>query len=370
MKSVIPTQLITSVEPDARHPGQIGREFRALLEAGMELKPSGEAKEDPVGMLLSAGYTPKYRVDLFGTRFYLTNTRQNPALRFFVAYVVQGRTPQPGGAIYPRIFYKDISLVWRCASHLLASEDDFWIGKGDVREVDRPGGTVLESVESTSDLPLECQAALESLNRRLSRIRFDENAPYLVLRLGAPGRIEPFSDFTAPRRIAASNPANLIHGGKSVAWFDKKNDPSSLRFAPGFEPDFDEGLIDRSSSTSAIYGGRLQRFRISSKNREIQYMFFAGPRHAWIIPPQALTTELSSFGVRTVDVLADEDLFVPGYEYHYFAEDADPEEHFTQIPEGFAGDPCPYDTDRADASAWLDALPVIREFRKKILRRA
>ena len=30
----------------------------------------------------------------------------------------------------------------------------------------------------------------------------------------------------------------------------------------------------------------------------------AGPQQAWVIPPQATTTELSSFGLRTVDVIA------------------------------------------------------------------
>jgi hypothetical protein len=87
----------------------------------------------------------------------------------------------------------------------------------------------------------------------------------------------------------------------------------------------------------------------------------------WIIPPQATTTELSSFGVRTIDVVADEDLSVRGFEYHYFDEDADSSEHFNQIPEGFAGELCEHDNDRADASAWLDPIPVIREFRRKVL---
>ena len=55
----------------------------------------------------------------------------------------------------------------------------------------------------------------------------------------------------------------------------------------------------------------------------------AGPRHAWIIPPQATTTELSTYGVRTVDVEADEDVFVPGFEYHFM----DGDHLHTQIPE-------------------------------------
>ncbi len=117
-----------------------------------------------------------------------------------------------------------------------------------------------------------------------------------------------------------------------------------------------------------MYGGKLQRFRILSRNRKVQYLFIAGPKHVWIIPPQATTTELSTYGVRTIDVVADEDLFVPGYEYHYFDETADESEHFSQIPEGFAGELSEHDNDRADASAWLDPIPVIREFRRKVLR--
>jgi hypothetical protein len=52
---------------------------------------------------------------------------------------------------------------------------------------------------------------------------------------------------------------------------------------------------------------------------------------------------------------------------HYFDETADASEHFSQIPEGFAGELSEHDNDRADASAWLDPIPVIREFRRKVL---
>ena len=63
----------------------------------------------------------------------------------------------------------------------------------------------------------------------------------------------------------------------------------------------------------------------------------AGPHQVWIIPPQATTRQLSSFGLRTVDVIADDDLFVPGYEYHYLDVTVDPPEFYSQIPKGFAG---------------------------------
>ena len=55
------------------------------------------------------------------------------------------------------------------------------------------------------------------------------------------------------------------------------------------------------------------------------------------VPPQALTTELSSFGVRTIDVEAADDLCVPAMEYHYLDDWEDPPVLYSQIPAGFAG---------------------------------
>ena len=72
--------------------------------------------------------------------------------------------------------------------------------------------------------------------------------------------------------------------------------------------------------------------------------------------------------MRTIDVIADEDLCCPGFEYHFLDESEDPPVMVSQIPEGFAGDPSEFDPSRADAAAWLDQLPVVREFRRKVLR--
>jgi hypothetical protein len=65
--------------------------------------------------------------------------------------------------------------------------------------------------------------------------------------------------------------------------------------------------------------------------------------------------------VRTVDVVADEDVFVPGYEYHYLEDGV----LYSQIPPGFAGAASDVDPTRADASPWLEKLPVIQEFRRR-----
>ena len=146
--------------------------------------------------------------------------------------------------------------------------------------------------------------------------------------------------------------------------------PGSLRFAPGYEPDFARGVVEVSRSHSRFYGGAIRKFRILSRNRRIQYQFVAAPRHAWIIPPQALTTDITPFGVRSIDVHAAEELCVPGYEYCYVDESTRPPTLHSQIPPGFAGAPSELDPARLDASAWIERLPVIREFRRKVLRRA
>jgi hypothetical protein len=366
MTSPIPTRIVPSVAPVDLTPRKVAHVFRQLVDSGSKILPAGEAKDDPAA-LLSAGYTPKYELSLFETRFFLTNVRQNPALRFFVAYVVQRHRRTGRTEIFPRIFYKDLSLVWRAASHVIATDGDFWIGKGDVKVLSRGGFEITECVESTTDLPFEMQTALETLNRRTRHALNDEEALYLLLRSAPSSRTAPYRDFAEPRRQAAADRRNLINGGRSIARFTRKNDPTSLQIVAGFEPDFVRGIVEVSELRSAMYGGKLQRFRILSRNRKVQYLFVAGPRHVWIIPPQATTTELSTYGVRTIDVVADEDLFVPGYEYHFFDENADESEHFSQIPEGFAGALCEHDNDRADASAWLDPIPVIREFRRKVL---
>jgi hypothetical protein len=346
-------------------PRQVAREFRRLLDEGMRLRPAGTAKTRP-RRLLAGTYAPRFRVELFDTVFYLSRLHQNEDLRFFVAYVVQA-SARGGLDAFPRIFYKDVSLVWRSASHCVRTEDENWIGKGEVRTVQQDGEPHEVSAEETTDLPLEIQDALEHFARQPGRIPHDERAITLVLRCGPSDRMDPYRDFLEPRRKARSDPRNLINGGESVAWFTRRNDPTSLRFEPGFEPDFGDGILETSASTSKLYHGAVERFRILSANRSIQYLFFAGLRHVWIIPPQATTTRLSSYGVRTIDVIADEHLCVPGYEYHFMDDSVEPAELVSQIPEGHAGAPSEFDESRADASKWLDQLPVVQEFRRRVL---
>ena len=360
---MLDTQIVTRVRPEGST-REIEREFRSLVEGGVRIRPAGTARKDPA-IFLGPGYLPRHAIRLFDTTYYLTDLREDPSwegmLRFFVAYV---HPSSDSREIYARLFSKDFSLVWRSPSHFIRSERENWMGKGDVRWVVENGEEMLATFEETTNLPLEIQAALDALTRG-GRPKRDLRAVGRILRQAPDHRLEPYEDFAAPRRRARSDPRNRIHRGRPVAWFTRKNDPTSLRFAPGFEPDFRRGVVERSRSGSRFYHGAIRKFRILSRNRRIQYLFVAAPRHAWIIPPQALTTEITSYGVRSIDVHADEELCVPGYEYH-FVDETTGQLH-SQIPEGFAGEPSELDPARVDASAWIERLPVIQRFRGEVL---
>jgi len=344
--------------PDCRA-APVRRRFRALLESGAQVRVAGKGKRDPEAFV--ARYAPRCAVDLFGATYFLGDYLYDEALGFFVGFFVPpaepGRAPD---AVYPRIFYKDSSLLWRVASHFIHDPEEYWVGKGDVRVEWVGEEEYVCSVEETTNLPFEVQAAFDTASRAGTRRR-DDDAIELVLRQAPSGRIEPYADFTRPRLENGGQ----INRGRPVARFKRKGDPASLSFAAGYEPDLGSGVVARSVSGSDYFGGDVAKFRVLSVNRKIQYMFFASPTHAWLNPPQALTQELSTYGVRLVDVHAHEDAFVPGYEYHEV--DADGRTLRSQIPEGYAGDPHPDDPHRSDASRWLDALAVVQEFRKRLL---
>jgi hypothetical protein len=359
----------SSVTPAPITPRAVAREFRALLDSGAVLEVAGQARAD-VQPLFAWGYRPRHRIDLFGNRFYLCELRENPDLRFFVTYVqpateVSRRRPH----LYTRLFYKDVSLIWRSASHFACSASGGWIGKGDVVEIEEDGALMLASDEATTDLPLELQPALDNVAQRAVRVRTDHLAPARVLRNAPEHRVRAYADFYAPLRQAAADPRQRINRGRPIAWFERTGDPTSLVFAPGFAPDFAGGVIEHTTSDSRLYDGRLDRYRILSTNRMVQYLFIAGPHQAWIIPPQATSQTLTSFGVRAVKVAFDDDLCVPGFEYHYLDTNVDPPVQVSQIPPGYAGTQAALDPARADASAWIERLPVVREFRRVVLRR-
>jgi hypothetical protein len=356
-----------SVEVSPLTPGEVAREFLDLTGDGRRIVCVGTAKRNP-RRLLSLGYQPTHKIELFNVTYYLSEIRKNDDVRFSVAYVALQESGRGKPSVYARLLYKDGSLLWRCASHFTKTKHENWIGKGDLKLIREDDGEFFYSAEHTTDLPLEVQAAVEAINAATRGVKVDERAVSLVVRRSSPTRLIAYSDFTEPRRKAARNRRQLVNGGEPIARFTRQNDPSSLVFVKGYEPDFSRaGRIDVTSSHSKLYEGRVDRHRFISKNRRMQYLFFSAPKRVWLGYPQALTRELSRFGVRTIDVNVPDDLVVPGMEYHYL-ETEDPPVWMSQIPPGFAGAVSPNDPWRADACAWLNELPVVKDFRRNVLR--
>ncbi len=347
-------------------PREAHRRFAALRAAGAVLAPVGLAREDPE-CLLDEPTRPRAMLSLFGCVVFLSRPLFDPHLGFFVAYVGEPRGPR--GVVrrlVPRVFYKDISLVWRAATHVIHDPEEDWIGKGAVRWHREGDELVAESAEETTDLPYEVQGALDAASRATKPAR-DDSAALLVLRNAPRGRMAPYADFTASR--ARDQALVRVNRGRPIAGFRRRGDPASLEFAPGFAPDLVGGLLSTTESASNLYGGRVAKTRVLSQNRLIQYQFIATPTHVWINPPQTLTTSLTPYCTRTLDVLAPSELFVPGYEYHFRDDSTDPPTEHSQIPGGFrgpfAGAPSKEDPMRADAAAWIERLAPVREFRRR-----
>lgn len=362
-KTQLESRIVERSQPEPCTPRQVARRFRELLADGAQLLPAGAARSHPERLV--ARYVPRSEVRLFRAHYFLTGQFQDDSIGFVVGYVGLGEGPEGRiRKLYPRIFYKDLSLVWRVGTHLVRTDDDNWIGKGDVKWERIDGHECLCSAEETTNLPLEIQGALDEVSHA-GRARADRRAALLILRRAPAQRIEPYADFSLPR--ARANAEHPIHGGRRIARFTKPGDPSSLVFARGYAPDFEAGVIGFSRSASRLYGGAVRKYRVLSENRRVQFSFFSAPRHVWLNPPQALSTEISIYGTRTLDVACDEELFVPGYEYHYVDDGVDPPELHTQIPAGFVGEVCELDEFRSDASPWIERMPVVREFRRRVL---
>ncbi|NNF17440.1 MAG: hypothetical protein HKN70_11890, partial [Gammaproteobacteria bacterium] len=284
--------------PSSLSPAQVAAKFRKLIASGCRVLPAGNAKPNPLQLL--RGYLPKHLLTLFGHRYFLTNVRHDNQFRFFVAYVqlATRSSPSPNPALYPRIFYKDSSLIWRVATHYINSPREHWIGKGDIKPVQESGHTHWYSAEETTNLPFEIQNALDAISRRVNQTRADRRALSLILRNAPDDRVKPYADFSRPRQSAMAAPDKRVYNNLPIAWFTRPNDPRSLQFAPGYAPDFLHGFISGSESRSRLYGGRIQRFRIAAQNREIQYLFKRAPQISWIIPPQTLDDSIFSYGVR------------------------------------------------------------------------
>jgi hypothetical protein len=109
------TRIVEDVRPWDASPRHVREALDRHLAEGGRLRPAGSARKRPRSLL--ASYPPRYAVSLFDVRFHLSELREDDNFRFFVAYLQVGEARD----IHPRLFYKDQSLVWRGATHYIAS---------------------------------------------------------------------------------------------------------------------------------------------------------------------------------------------------------------------------------------------------------
>jgi len=79
-------RIVASVEPSPLTPEEVKREFLALTDGGARIRCVGSARRAPK-RLLSLGYVPRYKLELFNVTYYVCDVRQNEDVRFFVAYL-------------------------------------------------------------------------------------------------------------------------------------------------------------------------------------------------------------------------------------------------------------------------------------------
>jgi len=151
-----------------------------------------------------------------------------------------------------------------------------------------------------------------------------------------------------------------VNEGTSIGGFTEKGNPASFRFLEGYEPDFNNGIVEIFESNNPIYG-TIKSYRILSANKQVQFIFNVDSEsRVWIGAMQAVTPRLTRFGVRADVVTVSStsidgrgvDLLMPAYEYP------------SQTPARYQGK---LKGEYCDASGFINQLPVIREFRAKVL---
>ncbi|MCX5701739.1 MAG: methyltransferase domain-containing protein, partial [Candidatus Omnitrophica bacterium] len=325
---------------------EIGSEFSNLIPR-VSIQVDGR-KVTSGADLLQNGFVPQYKISLNGMDYYLSKpyTSQRNGRPYFIGFLHRINPETGVEEIFARTIYKSNSQnIWRIAS---SEGPGGWIGKG------------LED-EMTTNAPLEIQSSLEKLCLDNGKLEIKE---------GFYDDLEKRADFKSPEEF---NHTILLHGeelngGISIGSFAETGNPESYRFQNGFEPDFNNGVIEEFNTYSPIYGD-VESYRMLSNNKQVQFVFNVDRENrVWIGAVQSVTPRFTRFGVRAdrIDIGAMEmeniegvnrpvDILMPASEYD------------TQIPKGYIGN---HKADRYyDASPFIDKIPVIKEFRQKVLEK-
>jgi len=322
-----------SIAPEVKQPqpvqqtAEVESEFNKLLER-IQIQIDGDISLS--GLKLN-GFNPKYKIVLNGITYYLSepyisSENERP---YFTAFIYRVNPETGKEEIFARTIYKSNSQnVWRVASH---KGPGGWIGKG--------------LGEETTNAPLEIQSLLEKIYLAKGELKVQKGFYEVLIE---EGYLAP-EDFSQTIVFHGKE----LNGGISIGNFTDKGNPASFKFLAGYEPDLENGIVETFESKNPIYG-TVKLYRILSTNRQIQFIFNVDSEdRVWVGAVQPMGSRLTRFGVRADRVNVDENLLMPANEY------------YRQIPEQFRGE---HKVDSYyDASAFLNQIPAIIEFRANVL---
>lgn len=252
-----------------------------------------------------------------------------------------------GHELYVRAFYKSNShAIWKVDSHRVH------IKPSDDKELDeaRKGWFGKGINQESVTLPSEIQSSMNEIisahyGQNLAQNKKLNNSFYRVVLKESTRR--PPKEFT---RSMVYEPEI----SKRFAHFKKPNDPESLEIYAGYGPELDKPPLEKYSEYNEHYRGIVDSYVINSKNGALHYIFnVSKKRKVWISAVQSSSALLTRFGVKREKIKVPTGLMVQAQEY------------LDEIPKGFAGKRV--HSVYYDASAWVDKLPINKEFREKVL---
>ncbi|MDP3703201.1 MAG: cysteine peptidase family C39 domain-containing protein, partial [Candidatus Omnitrophota bacterium] len=309
--------------------------FDKQIASGVPLRIYGDASFNELDKV---GLGPKHQVQFGQDHFYISDAFIDAGGRTaFLAYLLHRDSTTGQPVIFVNAYYKSNSQnVWRAASHHAGP----WIGKG----FGEAGQMLPMELQSTFEHIVASQRASQGVYEKPGRffdvLGFDVQGPMVSMVVGGPNRVV----IAELNHAGQTNPALANH---------------HINFRPGYEPDFHRGVVEHFQADNPVYS-KVTSYVILSANRQVQYLFNVdGAGRVWVGGVQGTSETLIRQGVRrdNLQYVVPEELLTPAFEY------------LKQMPTGYleARNVHPRNLQYADASAFLNKISVIQEFRRHVL---
>ncbi|MBI2140469.1 hypothetical protein HYU14_06085 [Candidatus Woesearchaeota archaeon] len=352
-----PTPAPAPAPPKTAPTGKLGKDFleenRGKIRFSYEDNPGHPKWLKPtVDDLIELNLGPLTSLEYQGKNYYLSPSFKFNGYPSMVLYY-----DHKDGTIYARCLYKSNSAaVWRTLSHYL-SADRGWYGKGIEHEESVVYPHPLQPMFESQWKPHFSHLKTKTLTDGTVR----NNSEFIFLGLATHGK----GWYGFKKSFSLYNPKKI-----EIGKFEGEI-PESYKFIPGFEPEFNK-LEKFKPMFSSCFSADCDTYLCPSVNGQLSFLFFLEPKlnRAWIGSIQVTEFRPNLYGTNTnivslASIVQNKLLTDKTYvkTNHLVCPAA---EYSNQIPplpgvtyESFGGS-------YSDAGPYVERLPVIREFRKKI----